>query len=373
MRTETLTAATQPTVHVLATQFEGTRAALEAAIPLARGSHARLKVLVPQVVPYPLPLDEPAEPAPFPAERYRHLLHHLHAEAEVRLCLCRHLDDVILQMLPAHATVVVGGPAGTWRASRDERLTRRLTHLGFRVVFAPIEEPPSKDVSSPLGNPTYGMFGVRSMGLFRLLAAVFTLNVAPREAFAQTPTNQELLLRISALEAQLVELKRLVDTQPAPVEAPKAAEVKAYEARAEDRLFLDYLHDLKYGGSLDTYYGFNFNRPLGRVNLLRVYDVTNNNFALNQASVVLESVPDIAAGRRFGVRVDLQYGQAATPGRADDPDPWGAYAPDAAGLVGDADQPGSGWPAAHLRFVRDLAATPNTAVSVEGHYVISRA
>ena len=325
MRTETLTAATQPTVHIVATQFKGTRTALEAAIPLAIGSHARLKVLVPQIVPYPLPLDQPPEQAPFAAKRYCSLLHQLHAEAEVRLCFCRHLDDVILQMLPAHATVVLGGPAGTWRASREERLARRLTHLGHRVVFAPIEEHPGADVASGSGLPTYGMFDVRSMGYFTLLVAVLTLGVAPREGFAQAPTNQELLQRIAALEAQLAELKRLVNAQPAAVDGPKAAEVQSDEAKAEDRLFLDYLHDVKYGGSLDTYYGFNFNRPLGRVNLLRAYDVTSNNFALNQASVVLESVPDIAAGRRFGARVDLQYGQATETlqgSLSNEPRPW---------------------------------------------------
>ena len=83
MRTEMLTAATQPTVYVIATDFKGTRAALETAVPLARGSRARLELLVPQVVPYPLPIDEPAEPAPFAAERYRRLLDELRAEAKI--------------------------------------------------------------------------------------------------------------------------------------------------------------------------------------------------------------------------------------------------------------------------------------------------
>ena len=88
---------------------------------------------------------------------------------------------------------------------------------------------------------------------------------------------------------------------------------------------LDYLHGLKYGGSLDTYYGFNFNRPVGRVNLLRAYDVTSNNFTLNQASVVLESAPDLEAGRRFGARLDLQYGQATETlqgSPSNEPRPW---------------------------------------------------
>ena len=324
MRAGTLTAATQPTVYVVATAFKGTCTALQAAIPLAKGLHARLKMVVPQIVPYPLSLDAPAEPAQFAAERYRKLLQQLGADAEVRLCFCRHPDDVILQMLPSHASVVVGGPAGTWRASREERLARRLTHLGHRVVFAPIEERPREDVAPYAGMPVHGMFDVRSIGYFAVLVAVLVLGIAPREAVAQAPTNQELLQRIAVLEAQLTELKRLVNAQAAGVETPRAA-APAEDARGDDSVFLDYLHDLKYGGSLDTYYGFNFNRPLGRVNLLRAYDVTSNNFALNQASVVLESVPDIAAGRRFGARVDLQYGQATETlqgSLSNEPRPW---------------------------------------------------
>lgn len=60
---------------------------------------------------------------------------------------------------------------------------------------------------------------------------------------------------------------------------------------------------------LDGYYGWNFNRPVGRVNLLRANDVLSNNFSLNQASLILERAPDVAAGRRYGARVDLMFGQ----------------------------------------------------------------
>jgi hypothetical protein len=142
------------------------------------------------------------------------------------------------------------------------------------------------------------------------------LSACPVAALAQTPANEEILQRIAALEAQLAELKQLVAASQ-----PAAAQTTA----AEDRTFNDYLHDLKYGGSLDTYYGFNLNRPVGRVNLLRAYDVTSNNFSLNQASVVLESAPDLQAGRRFGARVDLQYGQATETlqgSLSNEPRPW---------------------------------------------------
>ncbi len=60
----------------------------------------------------------------------------------------------------------------------------------------------------------------------------------------------------------------------------------------------------------DGYYGYNFNNPIGRVNLLRAFDVSTNAFSLNQAGLVFENAPDAANGKRFGLRVDLQYGQA---------------------------------------------------------------
>ena len=60
---------------------------------------------------------------------------------------------------------------------------------------------------------------------------------------------------------------------------------------------------------LDGYYGWNFNRPVGRVNLLRSNDVLSNNFSLNQVGLVLEREPDVAGGRRWGGRVDLMFGQ----------------------------------------------------------------
>ena len=93
-------------------------------------------------------------------------------------------------------------------------------------------------------------------------------------------------------------------TQSAALEAPKES------ANAVDRAILDYLHGATLNFALDEYYSFNFNSPVGRVNALRAYDVLSNNISLNQADVVFERTPDVAAGRPFGVRLDLQFGQA---------------------------------------------------------------
>lgn len=61
--------------------------------------------------------------------------------------------------------------------------------------------------------------------------------------------------------------------------------------------------------NLDAYYGYNFNHPVGRVNLLRANDPLSDSFTLNQAVVMVERAPDLNASRRFGYRLDLMFGQ----------------------------------------------------------------
>ena len=78
----------------------------------------------------------------------------------------------------------------------------------------------------------------------------------------------------------------------------------------DDRRLLDVLKGNTINFAFDGYYAYNFNHPYGRVNLLRAYDVLSNTFSLNQASVIFEHAPDPAAGHRFGMRLDLQFGQA---------------------------------------------------------------
>jgi Putative beta-barrel porin-2, OmpL-like. bbp2 len=62
--------------------------------------------------------------------------------------------------------------------------------------------------------------------------------------------------------------------------------------------------------TFDGYYDYDFNHPIGRVQYLRAYDVLSNAFSINQADIIFDLDPDVASGRRYGVRIDLQYGQA---------------------------------------------------------------
>jgi hypothetical protein len=67
---------------------------------------------------------------------------------------------------------------------------------------------------------------------------------------------------------------------------------------------------VKFGVALEAFYQYNWNRPYDRINLLRAYDTRANVFGIQQAAVVVESAPAVDEGRRFGARVDLQFGQA---------------------------------------------------------------
>ncbi len=96
-----------------------------------------------------------------------------------------------------------------------------------------------------------------------------------------------------------------VDTPPSSIQGEPVKELSA-----TDRSVLDFWNETTVNLTVDGYYGYNFNRPAGRINLLRANDVTSNSFNLNQATLVVERAPDVKAGRRFGVRLDLQYGQA---------------------------------------------------------------
>jgi hypothetical protein len=60
----------------------------------------------------------------------------------------------------------------------------------------------------------------------------------------------------------------------------------------------------------DGYYLYNTNNPVGRVNDLRAYDVLSNTFSINQADFIFDLDPDLEVHRRYGFRVDLQFGQA---------------------------------------------------------------
>lgn len=151
------------------------------------------------------------------------------------------------------------------------------------------------------------------------LHAQQALSHEPAAATVQSST-PDLQMRVQLLEHEVSELKSMIkqlQEGSAPLAAPtppaSAAIDNAVPTQAltsDERKAVDFFRDTTINVALDAYYEYNFSNPVGRVNLLRAYDVLSNEFSLNQASVVIEHAPDVAAGRRWGGRLDLQFGQA---------------------------------------------------------------
>ena len=140
---------------------------------------------------------------------------------------------------------------------------------------------------------------------------------------ASQPSDREKALqsRVEKLEAEVAELKTIMKQSSSSSSARESVESSAFAEPSapaaaqnfmttDDRKTLDFLHGTTLNLGLDAYYAYNFNHPVGRVNLLRPYDVLSNEFSLNQASVIFDHPADLAAGRRWGGRLDLQFGQA---------------------------------------------------------------
>jgi hypothetical protein len=121
----------------------------------------------------------------------------------------------------------------------------------------------------------------------------------------------ELQSRIEQLEQhQSGNLPAGRESGPDPIKAAGQEKQDSSVLSKEDQTVLAFFRGTTINGALDGYYGYNFNQPTGRVNLLRAYDVMSNSFSLNQANLIVERAVDLNAGRRFGVRLDFQYGQA---------------------------------------------------------------
>ena len=158
-----------------------------------------------------------------------------------------------------------------------------------------------------------------------VMAITATLLVMPLHAqekadgAASAQEFRELQQLVQQLQAKVERLEeQLEKQQPASVPEEKGASdpaaaqplADATQLTPDERGVLDFFQGTTINLGIDGYYGYNFNRPVGRVNLLRAYDVSSNSFSLNQANLIVERAADVRAGRRFGASLDLQFGQA---------------------------------------------------------------
>jgi len=120
-------------ISVVFTSVNATLAALKEAGRLAENLGARITLIVPQIVPYPLPLTSPPVLVDFNERRLRVIAGHCRVETRVSVYLCRDPLEILQSVLKPHSLVVIGSRKKWWPAA-EKRMARKLRHLGHQVV-----------------------------------------------------------------------------------------------------------------------------------------------------------------------------------------------------------------------------------------------
>jgi hypothetical protein len=125
-------------VFVVFTSISATMQALKRAAALAENLAGRITLLVPQVVPYPLPLAKPAVRAEFSERRFYALASASRVQTSVRIYLCRDRWDALAQILKPNSLVVLGEEKHWWPTASG-RMARKLRRMGHEVVVVETE------------------------------------------------------------------------------------------------------------------------------------------------------------------------------------------------------------------------------------------
>jgi hypothetical protein len=125
-------------VVVMFTDVPSTLKALKTAAELAHNLNARIRILAPQIVPYPLPLDSPQVSKEFHERRFQTLTSNGPVDTRVELCLCRDREQALCQALEPEALVVIGAHR-TWWPTADKALAKKLRRKGHHVFFVDSE------------------------------------------------------------------------------------------------------------------------------------------------------------------------------------------------------------------------------------------
>jgi hypothetical protein len=126
-------------ISVVFTSVKSTLAALRRAATLANSLRGRITLLVPQVVPYPLPLESPPVLLDWNERRFRTIAAESPVETTVRIYLCRDPLDTLRSVLRSRSIVILGGRDRWWWHSAEGRLVRQLRKAGHEAILTGTE------------------------------------------------------------------------------------------------------------------------------------------------------------------------------------------------------------------------------------------
>lgn len=120
-------------ISVVFTSVKWTLNALRQAGALAQGLKARITLIVPQIVPYPLPLESPPVLLDFNERRFITIANENRIETTIRIYLCRDRAELLSTVLRPHSLVLLGGRK-RWLPTQELRLAKRLRRIGHEVM-----------------------------------------------------------------------------------------------------------------------------------------------------------------------------------------------------------------------------------------------
>jgi hypothetical protein len=135
---ETETSESGLNIVVIFTNVNATTVALQTAGALAQSLGARITLVYPQVVPYPLPLTSPPVLLEFQERRLREIASACPVDIRVQLYLCRDGLETLGNVLEPRSIIVVGGRRRWW-PTREQKLVHQLQKK-HEVVFAEMRE-----------------------------------------------------------------------------------------------------------------------------------------------------------------------------------------------------------------------------------------
>jgi len=163
---------------------------------------------------------------------------------------------------------------------------------------------------------------LRSVGSVCLWLLVIGIAGAQAQSASGSPDSAAMTERVQQLEKELADLKSEIaamksssasPTAPAaavPANAAVATTAAPAAAPADSKSGLAaLLGPTSFSGFVDVYYGQNFNNPADRLNNLRFFDGSTNQFGLNMIELVVDKQPD-PTNSRTGYHIALGYGQA---------------------------------------------------------------
>jgi len=125
-------------ISVVFTSIKATLHALRKAGEMADDLNARIVLVFPQIVPFPLPLTSPPVWLDFRESFLRAIAAKSQVETTVRICLCRDREEALSMVLKPRSLVVLGSRKRWWPTA-ERRLAKKLRRCGHEVIISDVE------------------------------------------------------------------------------------------------------------------------------------------------------------------------------------------------------------------------------------------